>query len=326
MVEHRIPNPRVPGSSPGAPAIFLRKKRMVKQFDSQILIQQIFKDIVHKFDNSSAAGTPGLIGHAKESAAQRQLEKLLPGTVAIGSGLIVDSNNTVSKQQDIVIYEKDFCPVFAINDTPETTFYPCEGVISVGEVKSTIGTKELEDSFKKIASVKRCKRHLKASKGPIALEPTIAYRNYGTSMAMEGTKAEELNPQDKELDQIWGFILCENFGLQAETLLQKSSQLWKKYQAYEAPNMIISLNNGFIQLGSISDGKSALSAMNAEDVLYFEQSDVGFSLLIRRLNFMIRNGRTSEIGSFNRYFTDRNNKQMQATLGYNLNSDKITKF
>ena len=42
---------------------------------------------------------------------------------------------------DVVLYEKEQCPVFCINNSAETTYYPCEGVLAVGEVKSTIGNR-----------------------------------------------------------------------------------------------------------------------------------------------------------------------------------------
>ena len=47
---------------------------------------------------------------------------------------------------DVVIYERFLCPVFCINDNPETTYYPCEGVMAVGEIKSTVGKAEFDDS------------------------------------------------------------------------------------------------------------------------------------------------------------------------------------
>lgn len=299
---------------------------MGKNFQPQAYIKQILKNLVHEFDSSSDAGTPGLIGYAREGSARKQLEKLLPGIAAIGSGLMVDSYDAVSKQQDIVIYERNFCPVFTINDAPEATYYPCEGVIAVGEVKSTMGTKELEDAFEKIASVKRCQRYLKYSKGPIASEATVAFRKYGASISMEGTKTEELNPQENELDQIWGFILCNDFNLQTETLLRNMAEIQRKYPAFEVPSLIVSLTNGFMQFGKMAVGRPSLTALNAEDIMYSEKSELGFSLLVRSLNFMIRSGRTTEAEGFLRYFTDKEKTHYTPTMSYNFNNKEITKF
>ena len=40
---------------------------------------------------------------------------------------------------------------------------PCEGVFAIGEVKSTIGSKEVEDILEKIGSVRKLTRYAKAT-------------------------------------------------------------------------------------------------------------------------------------------------------------------
>ena len=80
---------------------------------------------------------------------------------------------------DIVLYEKDFCPVYSVNRDPSTTYYPCEGVIAVGEIKSRITSEELEDIFNKIASVKRLRRYTRLLEDPLSnelgLEDTFSF-------------------------------------------------------------------------------------------------------------------------------------------------------
>ena len=51
------------------------------------------------------------------------MEKIFPESIGISTGCIIDVNGHTSKQTDIVIYEKDICPVFSINDTPESTYW-----------------------------------------------------------------------------------------------------------------------------------------------------------------------------------------------------------
>ena len=50
-------------------------------------------------------------------------------------------------------------------------FYPCEGVFAVGEVKSTIGTKEAKDVIRKIASVRRLSRFARPDARGICFRP-----------------------------------------------------------------------------------------------------------------------------------------------------------
>jgi hypothetical protein len=102
---------------------------MSNQFDPGDFVNRVARRLIVEFDDAAQASTPGLIGAAKEHPARKSLERLLPGSAAIGSGVIIDSYGSSSRRQDIVVYEEPFCPIFSINDTPETTYFPCEGVI-----------------------------------------------------------------------------------------------------------------------------------------------------------------------------------------------------
>jgi len=121
-------------------------------------VQTLAQELIEGFERAGKATTPGLVGSAREKAVRKKLEQLFPQAVGVATGCVIDVENRASRQTDIIIYEKDICPVFSINDTPETTYFPCESVIAVGEVKSTLGTSELLDSFRKIESVKRLRR------------------------------------------------------------------------------------------------------------------------------------------------------------------------
>lgn len=116
-------------------------------FDPTDFVARVARRLVLEFADATQAGTPGLIGAAREHPARVQLGKMLPGFADVGSGLVIDSFGGISKQQDVVVYERHFCPVFTVNDTPEATYYPVEGVIGVGEIKSTLDGSKLEDAF-----------------------------------------------------------------------------------------------------------------------------------------------------------------------------------
>lgn len=88
-------------------------------FDPAQFVNRIGQRLVAEFADASDAGTPGLIGSAREHPARMQLVKLLPAYVSTGTGLLIDSYGGQSKQQDIVMFERDFCPVYSINDAPD---------------------------------------------------------------------------------------------------------------------------------------------------------------------------------------------------------------
>ena len=133
---------------------------MTKSFSSAGYVATLGELLVMEFEVARRlATTPGLIGEAMEHPVRKRLEQILPGGIALGSGCVIDSYGSTSKQMDVVLYERDICPVFTINDTPSTTYYPCEGVIAVGEVKSSIGKAKMMDSFDRIESVKALRRN-----------------------------------------------------------------------------------------------------------------------------------------------------------------------
>ena len=132
-----------------------RSSAMEASFDSAQFVADVGHDLVTAFTRARKGTTPGLVGDATERPVRDRLEQILPRGIAVGSGCIIDTNGNTSRQIDVVLYERYICPVFSINNSPETTYYPCEGVIAVGEIKAGLGSKELGDAFTKIASVKR---------------------------------------------------------------------------------------------------------------------------------------------------------------------------
>ncbi|HMN51079.1 MAG TPA: hypothetical protein PKB01_03340 [Xanthobacteraceae bacterium] len=189
-----------------------------------------------------------------------------------------------------------------MNDTPDACFYPCEGVIAVGEVKSVLGTKELQDAFINAASVKCLKRRAIPEQSDLLQYETVAFRKFGASISMAGTKSEEFNQQAKASDQVFSFILCNEFGIKVESLLEKSCELWKAYPAAHTPNLIVSLKNGFFSPHESVTNKLVSSVMVGDQVVYSPDSEKAMGYLVHVLNDFIRAARTVEIKHFMNYF------------------------
>ena len=175
--------------------------KVKKKFVPSEFVRSVGQDLICAFDFARMATTPGLVGDAMEKAVRDRLELILPRGIGVGSGCVIDTKGGTSRQMDIVLYEKEWCPVFCVNQNPATTYYPSDGVLAVGEIKSAIGKREFKDSFEKIASVKSLFRAFE--KGDQNLYVGRKYGESGVGSAY-GFHRDQTN-----LGDIFGFILAE---------------------------------------------------------------------------------------------------------------------
>jgi hypothetical protein len=275
---------------------------MEQKFDPNSYLQDIAEDLIRDFAKAGKATTPGLVGGARETPTRRKLESLLPPMVGVGTGCIIDSYGNTSKQMDVVIYEKNICPVYSINDTPETTYFPCEGVIAVGEIKSALDSKELKDILAKVNSVKRLKRYAMASKSQLNGEEIISYRNYGTLIGWDCAKEEEFNQFQKRGNQIFCFAFCGELAVKPQTLLKTFAEELKNYPKENSVNLISILNHG--QLLFMNRQLDQIRYWYGDDtnsIYITSKRENNFQFLVNRLIEVIRSYRTTEISSFSRY-------------------------
>lgn len=305
---------------------------MENTFDADAFIARIGKRLVAQFDEARAATSPSAVGDAMEQPVRKQLEQILPRGIGVGSGFIIDSDGGTSRQTDVVLYEKDICPVFSINNTPETTYYPCEGVIAAGEVKSILDRASLQDAFEKIASVKRLQRYEVHDfmPHPTSGKPIVLDRNYNSlhrPPIIDVTEGKEFC----ETAQIFGFVLAGDLRLQSDTLCEVFRELVQKTGDVLSPNLMSILNGGsLITWGNFVKKKrrevkwsdrnksysveersedqlaweASWSAQNACCFQYSEETDT-FRTLIRWIFEIYRTGKTSDVRAFDRYFSKK---------------------
>ena len=209
---------------------------MPPTFHAKDFIARLGKSLIKEFEDARQATTGPLIGTAIETPVRRRLEQVLPRGIAVGSGCVVDSYGNCSKQQDVILYERDICPVFSVNDTPESTYYPCEGVLGVIEVKSSLDTGALRDSFEKIESVRRLRRH--GIYGPPSMrgETRPEYRRYqSTTMAnaIRLVEPELLNRYG--LDQIFGAVLAGSLRMRPSAFRARFAELAQDFGTIPPP-------------------------------------------------------------------------------------------
>lgn len=174
---------------------------MKSNFDPANFVRRIGDDLVRAFENAREATTPELVGDAIEQPIRDRLEQILPRGIGVGAGCVIDTKGGTSRQIDVVLYERGLCPVFCVNNSPETTYYPIEGVLAVGEIKSTIGKRELADAFEKIRSVKELYRAYTTMENG-----AYVGRRYGDHGSVS---AHAFDRDNTNKGDVFGFVLAE---------------------------------------------------------------------------------------------------------------------
>ena len=295
---------------------------MVKTFDADAFIRRIGERLVREFEDARAATTPSSAGTAAEQPVRKQLEQVLPRGIGVGEGFVIDTYGGTSRQQDVILFEREICPVFSINDTPATTYYPCEGVLAVGEIKSTLDGEGLKDAFCKIESAKALRRY-EVPHGmphPETGAPLILTRGYLTQRSDANVLPHV------PATPIFGFVLAGRSRLSRETLVSRFSMLSAEKEEHLVPNLAMTLDGYAVRWGKIAkqtrdeirkdergnygltvhhDGpevwQESWSAEGATHAAGSEDTEV-FRMLIRWLWRCADQGRTSDVRSFDRYF------------------------
>lgn len=271
---------------------------MEEKFNSSDFVNGLSQELVSNFQKAGSSITPATIGAAREKAVRDKLAQLLPGSVDVGTGFVIDSYGNTSKQSDVLLYEKGICPIFSINNSSDTTFYPCESVLVVGEIKSVLDTNDLSDAFTKIESVKKCKRYCVDS---------LCWRKYCTNMTMMGTEKNSYVQERNFLDQIYGFILCQKLGLSIKTFLEKCKNEISRRDKHLLPNLIVSLEDGYAFFSNHQHDEFVPDAFGADSFSFVNDHNINFQFLLAQIHQIIVHGRTSASSPFKRYVLSSEN-------------------
>jgi hypothetical protein len=168
----------------------------------------------------------GELGAAREQVVRDFIQQQLPRRFGVSSGFVFDVHGSISNQMDVIIHDVEQCPVFSAPGGAK--FFPCEGVIAVGQVKSNItSAEEYELALQNLRSAKRLDR----STG-------------GDSLSLE--TAEPIRPTENHLHQIFSFVFVVNRSLQKDSMIRALYEhLWNQPRL-EWPNITFVLDQFFL--------------------------------------------------------------------------------
>lgn len=201
-------------------------------------------------------------GEARENVFRKFLVKYLPQRVGIDQGFVIDAQGRVSKQIDVIIYDKTVATVFDVNGVK---YFPCEIVLAAGEVKSNIDSKrDLEDALSKIKSVKELDRSNQGRNSIIT----------GPGISLSGLK---FDPLTQHRDQILGFIFTRT-SMTKETVLEALQEYNSKVERRLWLNIFCAYRNFLISYKS--DERLTPSAMDADRMYCTTEEEIPNLLLL----------------------------------------------
>jgi hypothetical protein len=168
------------------------------------------------------------------------LKKYLPKKYSFSPGIIIDSDGVQSSQQDLIIYD-DFNSPLLPEIGKNKIFYP-EIVQIIIEVKSSLNSEEIEDSYKKALSVINLKRNY------------FKFPDRG-----------EMPPNVEYLLQPFFICICYESGISLETAALKMRDLSNNNNGENAINLICILNGLKNETGLIAN----VDPMNIMNILSY---------------------------------------------------------
>lgn len=104
----------------------------------------------------AATAHPSIKGGATENEWIRLFREYLPARYAVGTGFVVDSQDQLSEQQDVLIFDRHFTPILYCQEP--LLYVPAEGVYAAFEVKQSLDKASVAYASGKAKSLRRLRR------------------------------------------------------------------------------------------------------------------------------------------------------------------------
>jgi len=130
----------------------------------QAVLSDAEKDLALASNQAASFKHSGILGDERAAALMRFLKSHLPASFGVGKGEAMDFQDCKSGQLDIIIYDKsNSAPVYSGD---ENLLVPCEALLAVIEVKTTLSQKELNTSYKAAHMVRKLRPFKEQFIGP----------------------------------------------------------------------------------------------------------------------------------------------------------------
>jgi hypothetical protein len=120
---------------------------------------------------------------------------------------------------------------------------------------------------------------------------------------MAAIPSTEYDQELKFRDQLFWFIICKFFKNSPDAVLDNLQEFAQAHGVGHLPNIIISLNDGFVQNVSINTMSLQSSSLTADAFAFVPEKPRAFTFLVTELERHAREGRSVPLYAFDRYMT-----------------------
>ena len=182
----------------------------------------------------------GEFGMYREEIVKKLIKTMIPQRLDIGSGFIITSTGKISTQCDLIIYDKNSCPL--IENGNLQRFFPIECVVAIGEVKSNLNKQKLKDALLKLKNIALLRNEI---------SPNNSY-------VFNDENYTEFNPKEHIYDRVMTFLICNEIDGRYESLVNEMDEIYDGCETYLRHNMILVVKDGVFMYRVIPDKKNIL--------------------------------------------------------------------
>lgn len=214
--------------------------------DLRKIFESVSLGLTAKFQQSVQINHHGGKGDNREDAFVDFLRDYLPNKYGTGRGEVISSNNDVSGELDIVIYDKDHCPLFLKSQSH--SLYPIESVFGAISMKSHLDSAELKDAYQNIVSLKKIasKQNFSHSPNPgmqvglAPVTPVTAIFAYAANRSLSAIakQVKELDGQLEDISLRPDFVVVLGLGI-----VGPSGKLRNNFNKYTLPESVDEVAN-----------------------------------------------------------------------------------
>lgn len=139
----------------------------------------------------------GELGASREELLKSYIKQFLPEKYKVGRGIVIDSDEHQSRQQDFIVYDAFNSPAALLMDSLQVL--PIESIYCTIEVKSTLNKTELSkcvENIKSVRTLKPCVIH------NLPIQPAVTNKTFGFVFAYTSdTSIESLLDNFYELNK-----------------------------------------------------------------------------------------------------------------------------